>query len=216
MSRKNSQRAERKQQRLSRLPPFARGLISDRAGRRHSSYPRRSAWRSSWLASLLPPAWACPSSMPASPLSMTRLASRPFQTRNLNTLCASRSRRMSRDLAMIARRDLGNAFAHETGDGFISVCSNQASEGGPMTDSIALLRACSNKSLAKIWATDWHVTPAAYATWFQGEEIVVGSLQEFAAYSTCTKSALASPGQRGNRAGRRCEPTAPKMFAGRR
>ena len=50
--------------------------------------------------------------------------------------------------------DLGNVFADETGDGFISVRSDQASEGGPMTDRITLLRACSNKSLAKIWATD--------------------------------------------------------------
>lgn len=30
MSRKNSQRAERKRQRLNRLPPFARRLIADR------------------------------------------------------------------------------------------------------------------------------------------------------------------------------------------
>ena len=41
-----------------------------------------------------------------------------------------------------------------------------------MTDSITLLRACSNKSLAKIWATDGHIIPAANETWFQGKEIL--------------------------------------------
>jgi hypothetical protein len=47
-----------------------------------------------------------------------------------------------------------------------------------MTDSITLLRAGSNKSLAKIWATDGDIIPAANATWFEGKEIPVASVQD--------------------------------------
>jgi hypothetical protein len=51
-------------------------------------------------------------------------------------------------------------------------------EGAHMTDSITLLRAGPNKSLAKIWATDEDIIPAAKATWFEGKEIPVASVQD--------------------------------------
>jgi hypothetical protein len=48
-----------------------------------------------------------------------------------------------------------------------------------MKESITLLRAGPNRSLAKIWRTDGRITPAANATWFEGKEIPVGSVQDF-------------------------------------
>ena len=47
-----------------------------------------------------------------------------------------------------------------------------------MTDRITLLRAGLNKSLAKIWTTDEDIIPAAKATWFEGKEISVASVQD--------------------------------------
>jgi hypothetical protein len=109
--------------------------------------------------------------------------------------------------------DLGNPFADETGDGVISIRSGQASEGGgPMTDRITLLRAGSNKSLAKIWATDEDVIPAAKATWFEGKEIPVASIQDICLVLdrierwrrvALVKEAIA-PGVDANRLRRRC------------
>ena len=78
---------------------------------------------------------------------------------------------------------LENVIADETGDCVISVRSDQAS-GGPTTDSITLLRAGSNKSLAKIWATDDLIIPAANATWFEGKEIQSRLFRTSATYST--------------------------------
>ena len=75
-------------------------------------------------------------------------------------------------------RHTGDVFAYETDDEASSVRSGQASEGAPMTDSITLLRAGSNRSLAKIWAADGHIVPAANATWFEGKEIPVASVQD--------------------------------------
>jgi hypothetical protein len=46
------------------------------------------------------------------------------------------------------------------------------------TDGITLLRAGSNKSLAKIWQADGRITPAANATWFQAKEISVASAED--------------------------------------
>ena len=110
--------------------------------------------------------------------------------------------------------DIGNVFADETGDGVISVRSDQASEGGPTTDRITLLRAGSNKSLAKIWATDEHIIPAANATWFEGKEIQVASVQDICHVLdmierwprvALVKEAIA-PGVDANRLRRRCSP----------
>jgi hypothetical protein len=43
--------------------------------------------------------------------------------------------------------------------------------------TLSLLRAGSNKSLAKIWTSDGRITPAANATWFQAKEISVASVE---------------------------------------
>ena len=107
---------------------------------------------------------------------------------------------------------LGNPFADEMGDGVISVRSGEASEGGPMTDRITLLRAGSNKSLAKIWATNEDIIPAARATWFEGKEISVASVQDICFVLdrierwrrvALVKEAIA-PGVDANRLRRRC------------
>jgi len=90
----------------------------------------------------------------------------------------------------------------------------RAQAGAQMTDSITLLRARSNKSLAKIWATDGHVTPAANATWFEGKEIPVASLQDICSlldmHEKCARVALVkeaiAPGVDVNRLRRRCSP----------
>jgi hypothetical protein len=109
---------------------------------------------------------------------------------------------------------LENVFADEMDDGVISIRSGQASEGGPMTDRITLLRAGSNKSLAKIWATDEDVIPAAKATWFEGKEISVASVQDICFVLdrierwrrvALVKEAIA-PGVDVNRLRRRCSP----------
>jgi hypothetical protein len=47
-----------------------------------------------------------------------------------------------------------------------------------MKAGITLLRAGSNKSLAKIWGADGRVTSAANATWFQGKEVPAASVQD--------------------------------------
>jgi hypothetical protein len=44
--------------------------------------------------------------------------------------------------------------------------------------TLSLLRAGSNKSLAKIWTSDGQITPAANATWFQAKEISVTSVED--------------------------------------
>jgi hypothetical protein len=44
--------------------------------------------------------------------------------------------------------------------------------------TMTLLRAGSNKSLAKIWMTDGRITPAANATWFQAKEVTVMSVHD--------------------------------------
>ena len=48
----------------------------------------------------------------------------------------------------------------------------------PLATSATLLRAGSNKALAKIWTTDGRITPAANATWFQGKEGTVASVAD--------------------------------------
>jgi hypothetical protein len=85
-----------------------------------------------------------------------------------------------------------------------------------MTDRITLLRAGSNKSLAKIWATDEDIIPAAKATWFEGKEIPVAGVQDICLVLDRIERWSRRARQRGNRAGRRCEPTAPEMFSGGR
>ena len=105
-----------------------------------------------------------------------------------------------------------NVFADETGNRVISVHADQASEGGPMTDRITLLRAGSNKSLAKIWTTDEDIIPAASETWFEGKEIPVASVQDICHVLdriegwrrvALVKEAIA-PGVDANRLRRRC------------
>ncbi len=81
-----------------------------------------------------------------------------------------------------------------------------------MTHNITLLRAGSNKSLAKIWRTDGRVAPAANATWFQGKEIPVGTVEDICLVLdviekwprvALVKEAIA-PGVNVNRLRRRC------------
>ena len=187
MSRKNSQRAERKRQRLNRLPPFARRLISDH-GMARVMLATAPFTRQMFAAGLSPTPGmgvaefdACVS-LVKDALGLVPLSDEAFE----HALRLSTPPECPGDLAMIAQnnRHPGDVFAHETDDEASFVRTVKASEGGPMMGSITLLRAGSNKSLAKIWTTDGHITPAANATWFEGLVIPVGAVQTSASYST--------------------------------
>ncbi len=82
---------------------------------------------------------------------------------------------------MTALEDRGPELvvADETGDGAPSVRPRQTAKGGPNTDSITLLRAALTMSLAKVWAVDGQIIPAANAAWLEGKEIPVLAVQDF-------------------------------------